>query len=128
MLGIKISNIDIFSYMLLIDKGGRKVARETFQTLSEPMYYILLALSEECCGVDIMKKVETLSRSRIKVGPGTLYALLDKFLKYEIIKETKAEGRKRSYIITGYGKELLVREYQRLQKMLVDGEYIIKLL
>ena len=33
------------------------MAREQFQTLTEPMYYILLALTEECCGVDIMEKV-----------------------------------------------------------------------
>ena len=32
------------------------MAREQFQTLTEPMYYILIALSEECCGVDIMGK------------------------------------------------------------------------
>lgn len=31
------------------------MAREQFQTLTEPMYYILMALSEECCGVDIME-------------------------------------------------------------------------
>ena len=32
------------------------MAREQFQTLTEPMYYILIALSEECCGVDISRK------------------------------------------------------------------------
>ena len=51
------------------------MAREPLQTLTEPMYYILLALTEECCGVDIMNKVEELSGGRIRVGPGTLYAL-----------------------------------------------------
>ena len=52
------------------------MAREQFQTLTEPMYYILLSLMEECCGVDIMEKVETISAGRVKVGPGTLYAML----------------------------------------------------
>ena len=31
------------------------MAREQFQTLTEPMYYILLALTRECCGVDIVE-------------------------------------------------------------------------
>ncbi len=97
------------------------MARETFQTLSEPMYYVLLSLIEECCGVDIMKRVEELSHQRIKVGPGTLYAMLDKFLKNKIITETKTEGRKRSYIITQYGRDLLMKEYERLQQMVSDG-------
>ena len=42
------------------------MAREQFQTLTEPMYYILIALSEECCGVDIMEKVQ-----KISAGYGT---------------------------------------------------------
>ncbi len=101
------------------------MARETFQTLSEPMYYVLLALCNECCGVDIMKLVEHLSKGRVKVGPGTLYAMLDKFLVNDIIAETRCEGRKRSYIITGYGRELLKKEYERLQQMVVDGAHIV---
>ena len=43
------------------------MAREQFQTLTEPMYYILLALTEECCGVDIMEKVRQISDGRVKV-------------------------------------------------------------
>ena len=57
------------------------MAREQFQTLTEPMYYILLALTEECCGADIMEKVRKISGDRVKVGPGTLYAMLSKFEK-----------------------------------------------
>lgn len=51
------------------------MAREQFQTLTEPMYYILLALTRECCGVDIMERVRQISKGRVKVGPGTLYAI-----------------------------------------------------
>ena len=61
-----------------------------------------------------MKRVEDLSGGRIKVGPGTLYALLEKFLKYQMIKETKVEGRKRTYLITEKGKEMLDAEYNRI--------------
>ena len=62
------------------------MSREKFQTLSEPMYYILLALLEEQCGVDIMNRVRSISNERVTVGPGTLYALLDRFLESGIIK------------------------------------------
>ena len=44
------------------------MAREQLQTLTEPMYYILLALTEECCGVDIMEKVKTLSKGLCCAG------------------------------------------------------------
>ena len=98
------------------------MSRKQFQTLSEPMYYILLALTEECCGVDIMKKVETISNGRIRVGPGTLYTLLRKFQQAGLIRETSVEGRKISYIITDDGINTLKEEYDRLLVMVNDGK------
>ena len=97
------------------------MAREQFQTLTEPMYYTLLALTEECCGVDIMEKVQRISKGRVKVGPGTLYAMLSKFEDNGIIRRTAEDGRRKSYVITEYGMEMLRAEYDRLQMMVRDG-------
>ncbi|MBQ5675005.1 MAG: helix-turn-helix transcriptional regulator [Lachnospiraceae bacterium] len=102
------------------------MAREQFQTLTEPMYYILLSLMEECCGVDIMEKVKTISRGRVLVGPGTLYAMLAKFEENGVIEMTSSEGRRKSYIITELGKEMLQKEYDRLMIMVEDGKSILK--
>lgn len=99
--------------------------REQFQNLTEPMYYILISLLKERCGVDIMAAVEELSKGRVSVGPGTLYALLGRFEKEEIIKETEVVGRKRSYIITEKGLRILRDEYERLIKLVRDGEFIL---
>lgn len=98
------------------------MAREQFQTLTEPMYYILLALTEECCGVDIMEKVRQISGGRVRVGPGTLYAMLSKFEENNMIQKTAEEGRRKSYIITDTGRQMLKAEYERLKMMLRDGE------
>ena len=97
------------------------MAREQFQTLTEPMYYILLALLEECCGVDIIEKVKMLSHGRVVVGPGTLYAMLAKFEENDIIRLTASEGRRKSYVITELGREMLKKEYERLKTMVEDG-------
>ena len=72
------------------------MAREQFQTLTEPMYYILLALTEECCGVEIMEKVKSISHGRVLVGPGTLYAMLARFEENGIIQMTASETRRKS--------------------------------
>lgn len=101
------------------------MAREQFQTLTEPMYYILLALTEECCGVDIMEKVKVISRGRVLVGPGTLYAMLAKFEENGVIRMTTSEGRRKSYIITEIGREMLQKEYDRIKIMVEDGIGII---
>lgn len=103
------------------------MAREQFQNLTEPMYYILMSLLREMCGVDIMQKVDEISKGRVKVGPGTLYALLSKFEKENMIGETEVQGRKRSYIITDKGKEILIVEYKRLITMVDDGILHIEL-
>lgn len=97
------------------------MAREQFQTLTEPMYYILLALTEECCGVDIMEKVREISQGRVLVGPGTLYAMLAKFEENGVIQLTASEGRKKSYMITDLGRGMLRQEYERLLIMVRDG-------
>ena len=101
------------------------MAREQFQTLTEPMYYILLALMQECCGVDIMEKVKDISRGRVVVGPGTLYAMLAKFEENGVIQMTTSEGRRKSYIITKLGKEMLQKEYDRLMIMVEDGQFVL---
>lgn len=97
------------------------MAREQFQTLTEPMYYILMTLITERCGVDIMEAVSKISKGRVQVGPGTLYTLLGKFEKENIIRETDVQGRKRSYIITDKGKKILQDEYIRLITLVKDG-------
>lgn len=88
--------------------------REKFRTLTEQMFYILLCLNEECYGMDILDKVPAITNGRVTVGSGTLYNLLEQFLDGDMIKETKVEGRKRSYIITAKGREMLLKEYERI--------------
>ena len=56
------------------------------------------------------------------MGPGTLYNLLDSFLQAGMIRETKVEGRKRSYMITADGRRVLEEEYRRLQILTADYE------
>lgn len=94
--------------------------REKYQTLTEQMFYILLCLQNECCGVDIMNIVSEMTEGRVTVGPGTLYALLDNFVSQDFIKLTSIENRKKSYIITANGIEILAKEYNRLYKLTDD--------
>ena len=96
------------------------MAREKFQTLTEPMFYILLCLRETCCGTDVMARVAEVTRGRVTVGPGTLYNLLDSFLEAGMIRETSVVGRKRSYLITDKGRETLTAEYRRLLALTED--------
>lgn len=94
--------------------------REKFQALTEQMFYILLCLKDECCGMDIMSRTEMLTHGRVRVGPGTLYNLLEQFAGTGFIRPTKIEGRRRSYILTDKGRQVLREEYERLRRQAED--------
>ena len=94
--------------------------RAKFGTLTEQMFYVLLCLKNECYGLDILDRVPAMTENRVSVGSGTLYNLLEQFLEEGMIVETKVEGRRRSYILTDKGKEMLDKEYQRIQAQAED--------
>ena len=96
------------------------MAREKFQTLTEQMFYILLCLRQERCGVDVMEAVKTLTGGRVSIGPGTLYTLLEDFLQEGWIREGAAQGRKRQYRLTESGHRRLQEEAERLRQLTAD--------
>lgn len=98
------------------------MAREQLQTLTEPMYYILLSLYKENYGYEIMESVKVISNNRVEVGPGTLYPILSRFEKENIIKLVSSKDRRKTYLITNFGKELLEEELNRLKTLVLDGE------
>ncbi len=94
--------------------------REKFQALTEQMFYILLCLKDECCGMDIMTRVDQMTRGRVRVGPGTLYNLLEQFCDADFICQTKVQGRRRSYVLTDRGADVLAEESRRIRAQLAD--------
>lgn len=100
--------------------------RKALQTLSEPMYYVLLALTKERYGAEIMNAVKEISGSRVTIGPGTLYTMLDKFVRNGLIRRTDATLGTKRYIITENGKTALREEYERLSRLSNDGREIME--
>ena len=98
--------------------------RPKYQTLTEQMFYVLLCLTEERCGMDMLQLIPEMTEGRVNIGSGTLYDLLDQFLDAGLIRETKREGRRRSYKISGNGIDLLKKEYSRISAQITDYEKI----
>ena len=98
--------------------------RPKYQTLTEQMFYILLCLTEERCGMDMLQLIPEMTDGRVNVGSGTLYDLLDQFLDAGLIRETRREGRRRSYKISADGREMLQKEYSRICAQISDYEKI----
>lgn len=95
--------------------------KKQLDTLTESMYYTLIALLTPRCGIEITEFVMELTKGRVRLVPGTLYTMLSKFESEEMIQEIQVEGRKRTYVITERGKRMLKDEYQRLKLMIEEG-------
>ena len=98
--------------------------RLKFQTLTEQMFYALLCLKTECYGMDILDRVPAMTGGRVTIGSGTLYTLFEQFLEAGMIRETKVQGRRRSYILTEKGREMLEKEYDRIRAQAEDYDRI----
>lgn len=91
--------------------------------LTEPMFYVLMSfLRRDMCGIEITEFVERKTRSRVRLGPGTLYTLLAKFQDEGLIQETEVDGRKRTYSLTDKGRNAYQEELDRLRACVHDGE------
>ena len=89
-------------------------------TLTEQMYYVLLALRRERHGYGVMQYITELTDRRVNVGAGTLYALLDRFEKDGLIVRTRTEEARKYYQLTAEGEHGLRAEYDRIKRQAED--------
>lgn len=94
------------------------MAKEQLESLSEPMFYLLLALIKPMHGYEIMQFVEELTNGRVKVGPGTVYTLLARFEDEGYIDYIRIDGRRKIYRISKKGVLLLDSEVNRLRELI----------
>lgn len=94
-----------------------------YETLTEPMFYVLMAFKNgPKSGVEIVEYVRTKTNSRVPLAPGTLYTILGKFEKDNLIKEISVDGRKRTYELTHIGDQIYLNEINRLLMLLEDAK------
>jgi DNA-binding PadR family transcriptional regulator len=96
--------------------------------LTEQVFYILLALTKPLHGYGIMQFVDEISKGRVNLGPGTLYGALKTLQEKQWIEPFDADmgSRKKEYVITELGKEVLLNELRRLEELLENGKNILK--
>lgn len=105
--------------------GDDLVARDPLQNLTEPMFYLLLSLTNERNGVEITNYISELTNGRVELGPGTLYALLARFVDEEVIYISSEKGRSKYYSLTMEGKKLLREEIDRMNLLISDYERVL---
>lgn len=92
--------------------------------LTESMYYILLAVLKPNHGYGIIQKVQELTDDRVILGAGTLYGAINTMLDKRwlvLYSEEKESRKKKEYIITDLGKDVLKAEINRLDELFKNG-------
>ena len=97
------------------------------QALTEAVYYILLSLTVPRHGYGIMQNTEALSGGRVRLAAGTLYGALTSLLDKGWIEALPGDtdSRKKEYIITDAGREILRAELARLRELVENGTEIL---
>lgn len=104
-----------------------KMNRDKNLPLTETVYYVLLALLEPAHGYAIMQKVEELSNGEVRLAAGTMYGAIENLLKKKLITALSSEDpRRKVYVISDLGREVLHADYRRMLHMISVTEEIGK--
>ena len=96
------------------------IAGKSASPLSPAALQILAVLvTEDLHGYGIIKAVAAQSQGRIRIGPGTLYDNLKRFLDQGWVRDLQpvSDDQKRMYRLTAAGKTALSDEIRRLDDL-----------
>ena len=103
----------IYKEVLVIDAHIKKV----YVPMTETSFYILLCLREPNHGYGIVQKVKEMTNGDIVLAPGTMYGSLSKMEKDGLIRFIREEEKRKIYMITALGNEVLSIEIKRIVRL-----------
>ena len=100
--------------------------KRVYVPMTETGFYILYCLQEENHGYGITQKVKILTGGEIVISPGTMYGSLSKMEKDGLIRFVREEDKRKRYIITDLGQEILDLELKRIERLYRNskGEFV----
>lgn len=97
---------------------------QKYLPLTESTAYILLALNQPLHGYGVMQKVESMSENTVKIGPGTLYGAFSTLEAEGLISKAGEEERRKLYVITSKGREILREHIRRIEILAKNSSMI----
>ena len=91
--------------------------RKVYVPMTETGFYILYCLQHENHGYGIVQTVERLTDGELRLAPGTMYGSLSKMEKDGLIRFVREEEKRKLYVITELGKEVLALEMRRIRRL-----------
>ena len=91
--------------------------RKVYVPMTETGFYILFCLQKPNHGYGIVQTVEKLTNGEIRLAPGTMYGSLSKMEKDGLIRFVSEEDKRKIYVITELGTEVLELELKRIKRL-----------
>ena len=85
--------------------------------MTETGFYILYSLQRENHGYGIVQNVERLTDGEVRLAPGTMYGSLSKMEKDGLIRFVREEEKRKIYVMTELGREVLELELKRIKRL-----------
>ena len=92
--------------------------------LTEVVYFILLSMLKPRHGYAVMQYIGKLTKGRVILGAGTLYGAINTLSEKQWIRAVgeDKDSRKKEYVITDLGRDVLNVEMTRLEDLLAIGK------
>ena len=91
--------------------------KRIYVPMTETGFYILFCLQTEMHGYNIGKMTQELTGGAVSISPGTMYGTLSKMEKDGLITFLREEEKRKVYIITQLGQEILDIEIRRIERL-----------
>ena len=91
--------------------------KKVYVPMTETGFYILLCLQSPNHGYGVVQMVEKMTDGEIRLSPGTMYGSLSKMEKDRLIQFVREEDKRKLYVITELGMEVLQLEKKRIKRL-----------
>ena len=91
--------------------------KKVYVPMIETGFYILLCLQSPNHGYGVVQMVEKMTDGEIRLSPGTMYGSLSKMEKDKLIQFVREEEKRKLYVITELGNEVLQLEKARIKRL-----------
>ncbi len=99
--------------------------KRIYVPMTESGFYILFCLQTPQHGYGISQTVNKMTGGAVSISAGTMYGTLSKMEKDGLITFCREEDKRKLYQITVLGREILLLEIKRIERLYknIRGEY-----
>ncbi len=103
-----------------------KRLKKLYAPMTESGFYILYCLQTPQHGYGISQQVKKMTGGAVSISAGTMYGTLSKMEKDGLISFCREENKRKLYQISILGREILLLEIKRIERLYMNsrGEII----